>query len=85
MPQAPENRKSGEAYTGEEAEQNALAYRGTSLTLSQLAGAEWLASIIMSGTCEKFPGFSVCAGGVRRGLGALRYGASGRAVQGQSD
>ena len=62
VPQAPTNRKSGEAYTEEEAEQNALAYRGTSLTLSQLAGAEWLLSIIMSGTCEKFPGFQFVLG-----------------------
>ena len=62
MPQAPKARKSGDPFTAEEAEQNDLAYRGTSLTFSQLAGSEWLLSIIMSGTCEKFPGFQFVLG-----------------------
>ena len=39
-----------------------MAYSGTSTTLLQLAGSEWLVSIILSGACQRFPDFQFVLG-----------------------
>ncbi|MBM3924572.1 MAG: hypothetical protein FJ320_01075 [SAR202 cluster bacterium] len=42
--------------------QDELAYQGVHLPLEQLAGSEWLVSIIMSGACDRFPEFQFVLG-----------------------
>lgn len=50
------------AYLSDTPSQNLLAFQGTTGPLGQLAGAEWLVSIIMSGACEKYPNFQFVLG-----------------------
>ncbi len=50
------------SYLAETPDQNLLAYSGTSTTLLQLAGSEWLVSIILSGACQRFPDFQFVLG-----------------------
>ena len=45
-----------------ELSQNQHAYKSVTGTLGQLSGAPWLISIIMSGTCEKYPDFQFVMG-----------------------
>ena len=46
----------------DELSRNQHAYKSVTGTLGQLSGAPWLISIIMSGTCEKFPDFQFVMG-----------------------
>ena len=39
-----------------------MEYRMTKISLFQMAGAEYLASIIFSGACGRFPGLKFCVG-----------------------
>lgn len=43
-------------------DQNELGYIGTHLPLEQLAGSEWLVSVIMSGACDRYPEFKFVLG-----------------------
>ena len=50
------------AYLSDAPSQNQLAFQGTSAPLGQLAGSEWLVSIIMSGACQRYPDFQFVLG-----------------------
>ena len=51
-----------ESYQSGTPTQNQLAYLGVMLPLGQLSGAEWLASILMSGACDRYPDFQFVLG-----------------------
>ena len=57
-----EGEEGQKSFSADEPTQNQLAFVGTSLPLGQLAGSEWLISIIMSGACERLPNFRFVLG-----------------------
>jgi predicted TIM-barrel fold metal-dependent hydrolase len=55
VPPAPAQDASGKPLSEEAIAQNQLAYQGTRGPLGQLAGAEWISTMAMNGSCDKFP------------------------------
>ena len=47
---------------GQDLSQNQLAHQGTTFSIGMIGGAQWLASIIFSGACEKHPDFRFVLG-----------------------
>ncbi|MQG73774.1 MAG: amidohydrolase [SAR202 cluster bacterium] len=47
---------------GQDLSQNQLAQQGTTFSIGMIGGAQWLASIIFGGACERFPNFRFVLG-----------------------
>ncbi len=62
VPLPPKEDPSGQPADATTMAQNQFAYQGARSPLGQLAGAEWLASIVMSGACERHPDFQFVLG-----------------------
>ena len=59
-----------------------LEYRMTKISLFQVCGSEYLASVIFSGACERYPGLKFVLGGMRGDVAAPRVEPDGRRIRG---